>query len=397
LKWRYPKRENMNKKDCHRDCPICQNTASGEILYTQKFILPEHHILPNEYNLVACSKCGFVYVDTLAGQDIYDKYYAKMSMYETPYINQDTSLYVDRAAWINTFIPDKNSSIIEVGCGNGRLLLELQNLGFSNLAAIDPSQECINFIRNRGIDGAAKSIFEGLSGRQYDYVILQGVLEHIYDIPRIMQAVKLFAKPSGLLFIGVPDASRYQDYDAVPYDYFNLEHINHFDETALINLGFRYGLRSVSLFKTVITLAQVKQPVIYCVYQNGSGQVTDWQNSAKSSIVNYIAKTQRNKSASAIIDKLVQSQEEVIVWGVGNYTNRLLANSNLNKCNIIGFVDKDKHKQGGILCGKPVVAPEAILGMPKRSTILVVAAVFYNEILADIENMGIGNKMVVLK
>ena len=60
----------MSKKDLQRACPVCQNAKRGEVLHTQKFILSENHILPKEYNVVACSKCGFVYVDTSTNQDV---------------------------------------------------------------------------------------------------------------------------------------------------------------------------------------------------------------------------------------------------------------------------------------------------------------------------------------
>lgn len=111
----------------------------------------------------------------------------------------------------------------------------------------------------------------------------------------------------------------------------------------------------------------------------------------------YIAHTQQNQKVNLIIDKLAEGGEEIIIWGAGNYTSRLLAASNLSKCNIVMLVDKDIHKQETRLSGKPVCAPYTILNMQKRPKILVAAAVFHDEIIAEIKNMVISNKVVVLQ
>ncbi len=71
----------MNKKKSIRKCPICQE-ENGEILHTQKFVLPEGHPLSNGYDILCCDRCGFVYADTTVSQKDYDIFYAKLSKYE---------------------------------------------------------------------------------------------------------------------------------------------------------------------------------------------------------------------------------------------------------------------------------------------------------------------------
>ncbi len=386
----------MEKNSLQRVCPVCRN-ATGELLHTQKFILPDNHILPSQYDVVACENCGFVFADTPATQETYDKYYSEMSKYDMTYVNSDTLLFVERAAWINTLIHNKAASIIDVGCGNGQLLLELRKLGFSNLTALDPSPKCIEAIQRQGVNGIAGSIFDITSSVQYDAIILSGVLEHICDVAKIMQTLKSLTNPDGLLLVFVPDASRYQDYDTVPFDYFNIEHINHFDETSLINLGFFHGLRVVNLLKTTILLPEMKQPVIFCAYCNEDKVLADWRNYSAKMVLEYIAHTQRNQTVNLIIDKLAESGEEIVIWGAGNYTTRLLATSNLSKCNIVMLIDKDRHKQGTRINDKMVCPPDALLNMRCNPTILVAAAVFHDEIIAEIRCMELSNKVIILK
>ncbi len=386
----------MNDSKKQRECPVCGTKAGFEVLHTQNFVLPVKHPLPDSYDIVACLRCGVVYADSSADQAKYDKYYQEMSRYDMNYTCPDSLIYVDRAAWINSIIPDKAYSIIDVGCGNGHLLFELKNLGLSNLTGLDPSEKCVSDLRAKGIDGIASSIFTVSTNRQWDCAILSGVLEHVYDVWRIIETMRRLLRLNGLLFVCVPDASRYQNYDAVPFDYFNIEHINHFDETSLINLGLQHGFCVVDLRKTTITLAETTQPVIFCVYENVQKVNTNWQLYSGTCITEYIEHTQKEETVNSVINQLMEKNEEIILWGAGNFTNRLLANSNLKKCNIVMIVDSDKHKQGTLLGLWPVVAPYAILEQEKTATILIAVAVFFDEIIAEIRRLGLTNKIIAL-
>jgi SAM-dependent methyltransferase len=387
----------MNERRLQRACPVCQSAAPPAVLHRQTFVLPKGHILPEWYDVVSCGECGMVYADTEAGQDAYDKYYSEMSKYETAYAGGDTSMFAERALWISLFVREKVSSIIDVGCGNGRLLEELRNLGFSDLTALDPSAKCIAGVKDKGCKGVAGSIFNVATTARYDGVIMSGVLEHIRDLSRAMQTVKKMTARNGLFFVFVPDASRYQDYDSIPYDYFNIEHINHFDERSLVNLGIVHGFSMVGLQKSTMALSGIEQPVIFCAYQNDGRPATGWREFSKNSMQKYLDNCAGNNSVRILIDAFAASRECVVVWGAGNYACRLLAMSNLTKCNILMFVDHDARKQGTSLAGRHVSNPDEILKLKERPAILIAAAVFHEEILSEIRNMGITNKVVVLE
>ncbi len=390
-------KRSKNKKYPNRACPICQNKENGRVLHTQKFILAENNVLPNEYDIVACNMCGFVYADSAASQAVYDRYYADMSKYEMNYIESDTSLFIDRAAWITTFINDKSASFIDIGCGNGYLLIELQKLGFSNLTGLDPSQKCIDALLGRGIKGIAGSIFNIPHSVCHDCIILSGVLEHIYDVDSLMKMLKTIVRPQGYIFVCVPDASSYHDFDHIPFDYFNIEHINHFDETSLLNLGLLHGLRVIGLLKATITLSKVVQPVIFCIYQNAGKEAVNWKNYSATSVSEYIVKTKQNDTAQTIINKLKESGEKIIVWGAGNYAYRLLATTDLSECDIVAFVDNDRHKQGSTIGGRIIHAPDIIQQIPDKPAIFIAVAVFSDEVLSEIEKLGIKNRVIVLR
>jgi FlaA1/EpsC-like NDP-sugar epimerase len=136
--------------------------------------------------------------------------------------------------------------------------------------------------------------------------------------------------------------------------------------------------------------------VIFCVYENEGKPAANWQSYSRNCVADYVEHTKKKAGINPIIDQLIETKEEIIVWGTGNYTSRLLANSGLDKCNIAIIVDNDKHKQGTVISGKTVYPPNAIHEMRKTSTILIVAAVFCDDIVAEIRRMGLDNKIIVL-
>ena len=386
----------MKKDPPVRVCPVCGSARGAEVLHTQCFVLPPDHVLPDHYDVVACGACGFVYADTPAGQDVYDRYYGEMSRYEADYGGADFSLYAERAAWIGAVLGDPGAAIIDVGCGNGELLAALQDLGFGDLTALDPSPECIRAVRARGVEGMVGSLFTAPTTREYDAVTLSGVLEHLRDVSEAVRAAQAMLVPDGTLFVFVPDVSRYARFDSIPFDYFNVEHINHFDEVSLINLGLVHGLRVVQLVKTEVTLAGTRQPMVHCAFRNDPARVSDWRTSSEDAVREYVAQTGRTGGVAGVIGELCASGDPVVVWGAGNYTSRLLASSELGTCNILCFADNDRHKQGKTLFGLPVVAPSELQRVDPAATVLVAVAVFHEDIVAEAQALGLPHRIVVL-
>ncbi len=386
----------MTPRRPRRACPVCCADRGVDLLHTQEFVLAAEHLLPATYDVVACGDCGFVYADAAASQVVFDKYYAEVSKYEADYTGEHSEMFAARAAWIGQALNDAAASVADVGCGNGELLRALRNIGFHDLFALDPSQDCVEALREDGLGGMVGSLLSAPVERQFDGLVLSGVLEHIWDVPGAMRAAVAMLKQDGCLFVFVPDATRYADYDAVPFDYFNVEHVNHFDEVSLINMGLMYGLGVVELRKAVMTLAETQQPVIYCAFRKAAGTRGDWKSHSADAIRRYVTQTGRHRADDALLRALRSRRERIVVWGAGNFTSRLLATSELAECDILFFIDNDRHKQGTRVAGRQVVAPSGITNLDKDITILVAASVFQRDIVAEVNAMGLENKVIVL-
>ncbi|WP_164654815.1 class I SAM-dependent methyltransferase [Thiorhodococcus mannitoliphagus] len=318
-----------------------------------------------------------------------------MSYYESSHVETDTRLYSERANWIELVIPRRQSRIIDIGCGNGMLLRDLRCRGYSQLTGMDPSAKCVEFLLVEDIDAVQGSFFTHTDMKNFDCAILSGVLEHICDVSKMIDAIKVLIKTDGLLLVCVPDSARYYIYDNVPFDYFNIEHINHFDETSLLNLGLLHGMSIRNLQKTDIHIGTSMQPVIFCAYVNDDRPQTDWVQYSRERIRDYVARTSSRTATNQLIDDLVSSGEEIVIWGAGNYSSRLLATTALAQCRIAFWVDSDRHKQGTEILGRPVREPEALM-RHLGATVLVAVAVYSEEIMAEISSMGLTGRIVSL-
>jgi SAM-dependent methyltransferase len=373
-----------------RLCPIC-NTDRGQLLHNQTFSKLEGSPLPYSYNLVECLNCGFVFADTYASQDDYNMYYSDMSKYEDASIasgsafNQnDYDRLLRTSEVIEKFI-DKDSSILDMGCANGGLLKILFGRGYSDLTGIDPSKICVRNVLNLGIPSLQMDLFsDSFSNleRKFDFIILSHVLEHIRDTQKAIKILAGKLSENGKIYIEVPDASRYNDFFIVPFYYIDIEHINHFSPVSLGNIFRNLGFQTLLSEQTVIKLKEkTEYPVLYSVFERSpvSVQSIIVDRSASKGVTEFLKASKESNTLDTTINSLIASQEELIIWGAGQFALRLLSTSNLSEANIIGFVDSDKTKQSKKISGYNVYPPDFI--SDKKCTLLICSAIYAEDIL----------------
>ena len=69
----------------------------------------------------------------------------------------------------------------------------------------------------------------------FDLIVLSAVLEHICDLQATLLHIRRMLSRDGLVFVSVPDASRFSKDDDAPFQHFSIEHVNYFSGTSLNN------------------------------------------------------------------------------------------------------------------------------------------------------------------
>ena len=84
----------------------------------------------------------------------------------------------------------------------------------------------------------------------------------------------------------------------------------------------------------------------------------------------------------------------VIVWGTGELTAKLLADTSLGRANVVGFVDGNPVNQGRMLRGLPILAPAALTS---GDEIIVASSILHHRaIVRAARALGLRNPVVGL-
>lgn len=372
------------KKQLSRNCPIC-GFEQGDSLTTISLTPIEGERLPCDFDVCLCGRCRFCFADMVATQADFDAYYktsAKYTQANTGGSGGSTQIDLDRWERVIGVIGSRLSKchrIVDIGCGKGGLLKVFQAAGFTHLVGVEPSPACRNGLNECGISSYA-SITDCLRReREFDCIICSQVLEHIYSLGAFLDCMRCLLCQDGIIYVDVPDASRYSKYFYAPFYYFDREHINHFTRTSLHNL-FGQHLSFIPVFSesTIsVLVAGIKYPNLCAVYRPSRQPTGIMKNDPDAeNIMTYIALSEC-KDYYPEIDLLKETAEPVLLWGLGAYLRRLLKKGVFLNVPITGIIDRDRGGRGESLSGYPILAPSAINNPGNEHATVVITSVLY--------------------
>jgi SAM-dependent methyltransferase len=390
----------------HRACGACGGTENMAC-HHQRFIVPDGYPLPNEYTVVVCRRCGFVFADPAASQSDYDRFYCEWSKYDdsatatgsgvSPY---DAARLATTATDIARALPSRAASILDAGCATGGLLTALHDQGFTAVAGLDPSSGSAAACRDRGFEGYVGSIVSAPAHMpKFDCIVFSHVLEHVYDIPAFFSAARRLLAPGGYLYLETPDATRYDDYLYAPFQEFNTEHINHFSRRALETTACRYGFAPTLVEQKVIQTAEdTLYPAVFGLFQDCGGAADErvaCDQELPSKISAYIRHSARQlERIDHQLAVQLASKQCVILWGAGQFAMKLLALPSIAKIQVSAVVDNNPILRGKTLAGAPIVGPQEIA---RTSEPIIIATLLHlDEISAQIRRLGLRNPVLSL-
>ena len=227
-----------------RPCPLCGSTNNG-MLISHRVPLREHVPCGRDIAVVACLFCEMVYITSAAPANEVTGYYQAGAKYASTSWARDSAAAPRLTAAAHRIAPlAAGGLVVDIGCAGGELLHLLRARG-CNVLGIDPSPDCVQACRDRGLPAECgqlgSDLAAGMKGSAR-VVVLNHVLEHLLGpVPALSYAAALLA-PGGCLYVEVPDASKFYRYVHAPYSEVNHEHVNLFSPRSLARAGQLAGL-----------------------------------------------------------------------------------------------------------------------------------------------------------
>lgn len=105
---------------------------------------------------------------------------------------------------------NREARLLDIGCGNGSLIMALHQLGFDHVQGIDISEEQIQIARQSGLMEVevadATEYLKGKSGL-FDAVFCMDLVEHLTksELVELLLQIRKALKPNGRLYIRTPN------------------------------------------------------------------------------------------------------------------------------------------------------------------------------------------------
>ena len=388
-------------KRLNRKCPIC-GFDEGKILHRVAMNLPDKVPIPREYDVVSCLECGFTYADVDACQTDYNRYYATCNMYSEYSGIRDKLTEANNKIRLEVFTKyvDKDSKVLDIGCGGGDFLTALSDNGYHNLTGIDPSEISVKRIKSElGFRAFVGNIFDEAPEElkdAFDVVCCTMVGEHVYDLEHFVQHLKQYAiKNGGMIFIDVPCVEGVETYIRNSAHYFNHEHINYFSLRSLDCLFSNQNCKRVSSDEESRKILDFEFPelIIEAMYvlEEGYNHSFDRDCISEEAIKRYVSLIEKSEAQkiNEIKAFITESEEGIVIWGAGSYCMNILDKIGELKEKILFFVDNNRTKQGKKMVGNDIVSSDKLKTYNGKVRILILAIQQADDIAKEIDEMGI--------
>ncbi len=195
-----------------RRCPYCASD-SYEVMYKGASIPTVAHADITQFNLVRCRKCYTIFVNPAPDPDellVYypDDYYQAGSAGIPPILEKINRSWSYVVRQMRPLLLDDHHTetrrILEVGCASGDNLKPFLEAGWA-VSAIEPNPRLATLAAEKGIEVHVGSVDSAhWQSETFDVVLLNHVLEHVYNPRETLEKCAYWLRPQGMLYLEVP-------------------------------------------------------------------------------------------------------------------------------------------------------------------------------------------------
>jgi len=382
-----------------RYCPVC-GSAEADELHRLHLVLFDDHPLAHDYVTAVCTTCGMGFNRETLSAEHYNRYYAELSKYVADTAASAPVPRLPECADILSRLIPRDASILDVGCGSGGFLESLRKRGFTRLAGLDPTPECIRIIREElGMEArVGTTAGHRFPPRSFDLALSTVVFDHLLHPGLDVDRMADLLKPGGMAFILVPDASRFAEFMASPFQDLNVEHINHFSADTLDKLFEHRGWVRLDAGSATFTLTPTwRSTLIWGLYRKSdrAGSLSAVDHTLRENLMDYIARSEAMLGRMAAnLRADMAADTDIMIWGAGHPTSQLLACGALEGKRIRAFIDSNPNYAGKTLAGSPVGGHE--LRGDFQGPVVVATVREQDAVISQIRQLGWPNRLVRL-
>jgi len=399
------------------NCPICNSTNIEEVLKLNCGVYDKSKLY--RYVVVgACNTCGHLY-NRLSAEDVqglyqyYREEYAPINMsaaYKTGNMpgGEGTAANERYSNLFNFLSPHIHlqTRILDVGCAIGGFLDYLNDQGFENFAGIDLVDKFVKKVQQKGYTaklGSAEAIPFG--SHSFDALIVNQVIEHLIAPRKVFKEARRVLGEGGILYLGIPDASRYED--ICSFDFYGLlirDHIQHFylEHIKLMAMSEGFELLDTECNDHLVISPELFLPNINVIFrrtdQHSTLNITEKSFHLRHQFETYVKESLAGqKQKNLLISELIESQNPLYAWGIGNEFLYLYENTGLKQCNISGLIDVNSYKQKNLMVkGFPIASPQILSKADRQSKIIITAIAYQKAISRSLEDLHYAGSIIYL-
>lgn len=199
------------------NCGLCNNSGYVLLFKGRDYRFGRKE----EYSVAKCNSCGLIYINPRPTTESISK------LYEEDYTPEDNLQILPKletkrwkislkkfwhrinGQYIDEIMSKAEGKVLDVGCGNGYLLLPLKHKG-CEVYGIETNPKSVNVCNELGLN-----VFCGIledakfPDEFFDTVVMSQVLEHLSSPKASLREIFRILKPGGKVFIYCPNANSY--------------------------------------------------------------------------------------------------------------------------------------------------------------------------------------------
>jgi|FLOH01.1.fsa_nt_gi SAM-dependent methyltransferase len=241
-----------------KECLFCKDRCQATIKYKRNFsedslnsdIFSARRTTQRcHYQVMECQKTGLVYSSPILPFEKITKLYQ-----DSKQNYDDLTKYISTAYIIhlreNQKLFKQKDSALDIGCGNGFFLRELQNFDFTHVYGIEPSEEAVEKSGD-----LKKYIFEGTfeqteyPAENFDLITCFHTLDHLVNPLSALQKMARLLKPDGIGYFIVHNEKALQAKllgEKSPI--YDVEHVYLFNKETLTLACEKIGFQTIEVF-----------------------------------------------------------------------------------------------------------------------------------------------------